>query len=143
MSKNIQATNKHTGEIVELEVNDYESLVQAWLVASEYEKVSKKLKDELKKLVPAYAEQKIVGLNDKYAFKINSVQPYTYDKSILREELDEDTYDQFMKPDKTSIDKYLKDNVESLGELGKKLRDNMLPAGKAYQVIRLEKLSRD
>lgn len=140
---NITATNQHTGEIVDLQVKDYDSLVIAWQIASEYEKVSKRLKDELKKVVPSYIENKVVGLEDKYAFKISSVQRMTYDKSILRENLDEDTYDLFMRPDKTAIDKYLKENVGSLGELSTKLRQTMLPDGKPYEVIKLEKLSRE
>ena len=139
----VTATNKHTGEVVELEVKDYKSLVESWLIAQEYEKVSKKLKDQLKKIVPEYAKDKAIGLEDDYVFRINTVQRQTYPKAILRKELDEDTYDLFMKPDKTAIDRYLKENVESLGALSTTLRNNMIPDGQPYQVIKLEKLSRD
>lgn len=140
----IRATNKHTGEIVELEVNSLETLMQAWNIAKEYEKVSEALKDQLKKLVPDYVDEQ--GRSEEslgYQFKTQHIQRMTYDKSVMRQALDEDTYDQFLKPDKTALDKFLKDNLEQLGEVSTTLRTSMIADGNPYQVIKLEKLTRD
>ncbi len=47
----ITATNKATGEVVELPADTLDSIVSAWRIAQEYEKTAKALKDQLKKAV--------------------------------------------------------------------------------------------
>lgn len=140
----ITATNKHTGELVELTVNSLSSLIFAWNIAREYEKVSEALKEQLKELVPKYVDEdgRSEQLNG-YQFKTQYIQRMTYDKAVMRSVLDEDTYDQFLKPDKKSIDKFLKDNLDRLGDISTQLRTSMIPDGNPYQVIKLEKLNRD
>lgn len=140
----VTAVNKHTGEIVELPVDNFKQLISAWNIAKEYEKVSEALKKQLKELVPDYINEQ--GKSDEcdgYMFKVNHIQRMTYDKSVMRNVLDEDTYDQFLKPDKTALDRFLKENLETLGDVSTQLRKAMIPDGKAYEVIKLEKLSRD
>lgn len=139
----ITATNKHTGEVVELEADTFEQIVEAWNIAKEYEKVSDALKKQLKELVPNYVSDK--GISDEYngyMFRVSVVQRKDYDKSILRDVLDQDTFDVLTKPDKTAIDKYLKENIETLGDVATQLRKTMVDVGKPYEVIKLEKLTR-
>lgn len=140
----ITATNKHTGEVVELEADTFEQIVEAWNIAKEYEKVSDALKKQLKELVPNYVSDK--GISDEYngyMFRVSVVQRKDYDKSILRDVLDQDTFDVLTKPDKTAIDKYLKENIETLGDAATKLRKTMVDVGEPYEVIKLEKLTRN
>lgn len=139
---NIQATNKATGEVIDLPANTPLEIVQAWKIAQEYEKSAKALKDQLKKLVPT-----LVGGSgtsepiDGAIFRVSHVQRMTYDKAVVRQQLDEDTFDLFTKIDKTALDKYLKENLERLGETSTILRQSMVPDGNGYEVIKLEKLS--
>lgn len=140
----IKAVNKATGEVVELEVETFEEVVEAWRVASEYEKTAKALKDQLKKLVPNYIGER--GMSDEwqgYAFRLSNIQRMTYDKAVMRDVLDADVFDVLLVPDKTLVDTYLKENIETLGEAGTALRNAMIPSGAPYSVIKLEKLSRD
>jgi len=138
----ITATNKATGEVVELEANTPEQIVQAWQIAQEYEKTSKALKDQLKKLVPDFVGDR--GTSDpigNFQFRVNSIQRMTYDKSIMRNVFDEDTFDLLLEPNKAAVDNYLKEHIDETGEAGTQLRNTMIPVGNPYQVIKLEKLS--
>ena len=140
----ITAVNKHTGEVVELKADTFEELVVAWQIAKEYEKVSEALKKQLKELVPNYINDK--GVSEEYKghmFRVSNIQRKTFDKAVMREVLDEDTYDQFLKPDVTNLKKFIKDNLETLGDASTKLSKSMIPDGKPYQTIKLEKLVRD
>lgn len=138
----IKAVNKHTGEVVALPADTPERLVEAWQIAQEYAKTAEALKDQLKKLVPKIVgEQATSDPINGFMFRISNVQRRNYDKSKLREVLDEDVYDLMVKPDKPMIDKYLKENLESLGDISTQLRESMIDEGKAYEVIRLERLA--
>lgn len=142
----IKATHKFTGEVVELSASTFAEIMEAWKVASEYERVGKALKDQLKKLVPDY-----IGENGRseewngYQFRLSNIQRMTYDKPALRAALDEDTYDQFMEPQKTAIDAYLADLVAKGDPDGvsTKVRQAMIPKGAPYQQMVLEKVTRD
>ena len=140
----ITATNKATGEVIELPSETLEEVVSAWQVAQEYEKAAKALKDQLKKLVPKYVDHtnrsEEIG---NVRFNVNSIQRMTYDKSVLRSTLDEDTFDVLLKVDKPAVDKYLKENLVELGEASTIIRQAMVADGQPYEVIKLEKLSRE
>lgn len=141
----IVATNKATGEIIDLPANTPEEIVTAWRVAQEYIKAAESLKDQLKRLVPAM----VMGSGTvsepigNYQFRVSSIQRLTYDKAVMRRLLDQDLFDMLLKPDKPMIDKYLKENLEALGDTSTELRTTMLPEGKPYQVIKLEKLTQE
>lgn len=137
----ITATNKHTGEVIKLPADTPERIVEAWLIAQEYAKTAEALKDQLKKLVPKFVDDVSEPING-YMFRVSNVQRMNYDKSVLREAVDEDTLDVLLKPDKTAIDRYLKENLETLGEKSAVLRQSMIPEGKPYTVIKLERLDR-
>lgn len=139
----IKATNKHTGEVVELEAETYEQVVQAWQVAQEYAKVADSLKDQLKKIVPNFVENGSTSEpTNGYMFRISNVQRYNYDKAVLRQVFDEDTLDLFLEPNKPTIDRYLKEHLDELGDDSTVLRKNMVEVGRPYQVIKLERVAR-
>ncbi len=137
----IKALHKFTGEQIELPTDSPKEIVDAWLVASEYEKLAKSLKDQLKVYLPVLigdsGASEPVG---SYMFRHSVVQRMNYRKSVLREIFDEDTLDLFLKPAKTEIDKYIADNLESLGEASSSLRNALEPEGKPYEIFRLEKI---
>lgn len=136
----ITATNKVTGEVIELPAESLEDLVSSWKIAQEYEKTAKALKDQLKKIVPKYVEKDRSEEVDNCQFSVKSIQRMTYDKAVLRNNLDEDTFDVLLKVDKTAVDKYLKENLDKLGEISTVIRQSMVADGKPYEVIKLERL---
>lgn len=139
----ITATNRATGEVIELLTDTPVQIVQAWKIAQEYEKTAKALKDQLKELVPTLVNELGVSETiDSCMFRVSNVQRRNYDKATMRQVLDEDTYDLLVKPDKSAVDKFLKDAVMRFeaGDIAAQLRDSMVDDGKPYQVIKLEKL---
>jgi len=136
----ITATNKVTGEVIELPAESLEDLVSSWKIAQEYEKTAKALKDQLKKIVPKYVEKDRSEEVDNCQFSVKSIQRMTYDKAVLRNNLDEDTFDVLLKVDKTAVDRYLKENLDKLGEVSTIIRQSMVSDGKPYEVIKLERL---
>lgn len=140
----ITATNKATGEVIDLPVDTPEQLVTAWRIAQEYVKTAEALKDQIKKIVPTITMER--GVSEpigNYQFRVSAIQRMTYDKAVMRNVLDQDVFDLLLKPDKPAIDKYLKENLESLGAASTDLRTTMLPDGMPYQVIRLERISNE
>lgn len=138
----VSSSHKITGEIVEFDIKNLADLVNAWRIASEYEKLAKDLKDKLKPELAKYVNED--GKSDEvdgYRFTTVLVQKKNYDKAVLRQVLDEDLLDLFLKPDKTKIDNYIKEHLDELGENSGLLRDTMIEDGKPYSITRLEKLS--
>lgn len=140
----ITATNKHTGEIVELPTESFEQIIQAWQIAQEYSKVSDSLKDQLKKLVPTFVDESkgTSREHNGFMFRVSNIQRTNYDKSVMIQVVDDqDLLFEMLKPDKAFIDKFLKENLENLGSLSTDLRKTMIPEGNPYTVIKLEKLA--
>lgn len=138
----ISATHKITGEHIEFDVNNLTELVTAWRTVQEYEKLAANLKDQLKKLLPQYTNED--GKSDEingYRFTTTFVQRKNYDKAVMRQVLDEDTFDLLLIPHKTKVDEYIKEHLDELGEASTLLRESMISEGRGYSVTRLEKLS--
>jgi hypothetical protein len=138
----ITAINKATGEVIELPANNPVEIVLAWRIAQEYEKAAQALKDQLKRLVPNIVGDR--GLSEPigaFQFRSSYIQRTTYDKSIMRQELNADTFDLLLVPDKPAIDKYLKENIDTIGAIGTTLRKTMITVGNPYSVIKLERIS--
>ncbi len=137
------ATVKTTGEIVEVDASTPESVIDSYRYINDYisalESIKKKLQARASEVVRTDGTYEHNGL----MLRVSSVQRMNYDKSALRQLLDEDTFDLFMEPAKTKIDTYIKENLEELGDISTQLRESMIPVGNAYQVVRLEKLTRD
>lgn len=131
---------KSTGEVFEFDDTSPEKIMESWKLIGEYLKAFEQAKDKLKKLVPNIVDARGIYEHEGFAFRVYATQRMNYDKSILRNVLDADTYDLLLKPDKTAIDNYLKDNLEYLKEKSTELRTSMVAEGKPYQTVRLEKL---
>lgn len=139
---NVKAINKATGELIELPANTLAEIMTAWQVAQEYDKASTALKDQLKKLVPSQINAD--GTSDEtngFKFRRSFIQRMGYDKAVMRQVFDEDTFDVLCKPDKTLVDIYIKEHLEELGENSTLLRTTMTAQGEPYSTIKLEKLS--
>lgn len=139
----VSATHKTTGETIEHDVNNIVDMVNAWRLASEYEKLAMSLKEQLKKMLPPFLDES--GNSEEvggYVFKSRLIHRRNYDKTIMRQVLDEDTFDLLLIPDKTKIDAYIKENMNSLGDISTKLRETMVDVGRPYNVTRLERLDR-
>lgn len=138
----MKAIVKLTGEEIELEPKTEAEIFEAWRMCSEYIKAYTTLKDKLKPLVEQLiSERGTSEPHDGYMFRMSHVQRMNYDKSVLRDVItDEDAFDMLLAVDKTAVDSYLKENLEALGEASTALRQSMVPVGKPYTVIKLEKL---
>lgn len=126
-----------TGEQLEYQIDTPEQMVEVWRLASEYIKAWEKIKDAIKKL-------DIDGVEaNGYSFVVTPVQRMTYDKTVLREVIkDQDLLDTFLIPDKTAIDKYLREYLDEVGIGSTILRESMVPVGKPYTVPKLVKVER-
>lgn len=139
----ITVVNKITGEIYELEDSTPEDIKESWLSLSETIKACERAKEKLKPKVSQLLNDKRLYDFGDYQFRESVVQRQNYDKSVMKETLDPDVLDILLIPDKPRIDTYLKENIESLGEVSTKLRKSMISIGNPYTVIRLEKTKRD
>lgn len=137
----MKALVKSTGEEIEFNPKTPSEIQQVWQLCSEYIKAYESIKDKLKPLVAPLIQSNGTSepLNG-FVFRQMSIQRMNYDKSLMRELLDEDTFDVLLEPAKTKVDNYLKENIEQLGEKGSLLRQNMIAVGKPYSVTKLEKL---
>lgn len=136
----IKSVNKLTGEEYDFAADTAEEMIASWSTINETIKALEKAKDQLKPLVEDIVNYKGVYEGDNYRFRISSVQRVNYDKAVMRQVFDEDLLDTFLEPHKPSIDAYIKENLEDLGENSTLLRETMVDVGKPYQVIKLEKL---
>ena len=138
----IEAVNKASGEVISLPADTPEEILQAWLTAQEYDKVAQSLKAQLKELVPSLLKGKDESDPiQNYTFKRSLVQKQTYDKQAIRDLLDEDTLDLFTKVQKSAVDAYIKEHSDELGDVKYELKKALVPDGKAYEVIKLQKFS--
>ena len=133
---------KLTGEVIEFSPKTPEEIQETWLLCSEYVKAYETIKSKLKSMIPGIVNDKgITEPLNGYIFRVSNIQRKTYDKAVLRQVIkDEDTLDLLLTVDKTAVDNYLKENLETVGEGSTTLRQSMVSVGKPYQTIKLEKL---
>lgn len=132
-----------TGEVLDFEPKTFPELMQLWLMCKEYIEAYTKVKDSLKPMIEDSVNDKGVSeASDGFVFKVIPIQRKNYDKSVLRSVFDEDELDLFLEPNKSAIDKYIKDNLEELGTSSTTLRESMVPVGRPYQTIKAERIER-
>lgn len=132
---------KSTGEVIEFDPKSPEEIVETWRLVSEYIAAYEKIKDELKKLVPDFVDERGTYEHGDHMFRVMSVQRKNYDKAALRQVFeDQDLLDTLLQPDKAAIDRYIKEHLDELGEASTTLRQAMVDVGKPYQVIKLERI---
>lgn len=136
----ITVINKITGELYELADDSPDSIKDSWLLISETIKALERAKDKLKPKVADIVDAAGLCVLGDYQFRQSIIQRKNYDKTVMRQVLDEDTLDLFLVPDKSALDEYLKENIDTLGSIGTELRNTMLPIGLPYTTVKLEKL---
>lgn len=136
----MKVVNKLTGEVYELNTDTPEDIRESWQLVSEAIKTLEAAKDKLKPMVQAILDDSGQYDFGDYIFKLIPVQRMNYDKSVMRQVLDEDTLDLLLMPDKTAIDNYLKENIETLGDASTQLRNTMVAVGRPYSQLRLERV---
>ena len=143
---NISATNKVTGEVVELPAGSLEEVMTAWTVMQQYEKLASDLRDQLKDLVRAQVNDSGVSeeLNNKM-FKVSAIQRTKYNPQKVKEALgDEDLFNTFVEVNSSELNKWLKAEVKKRTidhEVSRAIKEAKEPSGKPYEVIKLEQLS--
>lgn len=135
----VSVTNHLTGEVYDFETDSPEALRDSWKQISETIKTLKIARDKLKPMVSELITERGTYEFDDCLFRQSSVQRMNYDKSVMREVLDADMFDELLIPDKSRIDDWLKENAEKLGEVSTVLRKNMIAVGQPYTTIRLER----
>lgn len=129
-------TDKLTGLIYETDTD--EQVIESMIRINDQLKALDDVKKQLRDLV---IERDLSGKeHNGRLVRVSSVQRMAYDKQLMRSLLDEDTYEVLTKPDKTAVDRYLKENLEALGDISTQLRRGMLPEGNPYTVVKIEKL---
>ena len=135
----IKSVNVVTGEVYEFSDTTPDEIIVSWNLINETIKALERAKDKLKKKVPDLVNHVGIYEGENFTFRVSSVQRVNYDKAVMRQVFDEDLLDTLLVPHKPSIDAYIKENLEDLGESSTLLRESMIEEGKAYQVIKLEK----
>ena len=135
----IKSVNVVTGEVYEFSDTTPDEIIVSWNLINETIKALERAKDKLKKKVPDLVNHVGIYEGENFTFRVSSVQRVNYDKAVMRQVFDEDLLDTLLVPHKPSIDAYIKENLEDLGESSTLLRESMIDEGKAYQVIKLEK----
>lgn len=136
------ATNKATGEVIELPLDTQEDIFNAYRAAMEYEKAAKEIKDQVKKVLPSILDSngRSQISNDGYQFKQYQTQRQTYHMSVLREVFDDDTIALFQKVQKGLVDSYIKEHRDELGDNINVLKSGLVPDGNVTTSVRLEKV---
>jgi hypothetical protein len=138
----VSATIQSTGEVLEFELDTLDQLIQSYKVLNEYAKALDGIKKQLQSRAVELADGRNFVESGDFGIRISSVQRTTYDKAVLRQVLDEDTLDLMLEPSKAKVDAYLKLHLDDLGADSTRIREALVPVGSAYQVVKLERLTR-
>lgn len=138
---NVTATIESTGEVLELACNTPEQCIDSLLLVNSALEAYELLKNKLKKHVETLIETPTYQ-HAGHLLRISNIQRTIYDPFVLRQVFDEDTLATFMEQKKGRIDKYIKEHLPELGDNSTTLRNSLLPVGKPFKVIKLEKLER-
>lgn len=131
-----------TGELLELPSDTPEQIMASYKVVNDYITAWQDIKAQLQELARDIVDAKGCYEHDGYQLRVYSTQRMNYDRGVLREVFDPDLLDTFMEPSKGRIDRYLKEHLDEVGEDSTRLRQSMIPVGKPYTVVRLERLER-
>lgn len=134
------ATVERTGEIVEFPDDTPEEVLESYRLLNDYLNAYEAVKKKLQKAAADIVDERGVFEHDGYLLRVYSTQRSNYDKAVLRNVFDADLFDTFMEPAKGRIDHYIRDHLAELGEQSTELRKSMVPAGRPYTTVRLEKL---
>ncbi len=131
-----------TGEVIEFDASSPEAVIESYRLLNETMKAYEDVKKQLQKRARDVVDERGIYEYKDHMLRVSGVQRYNYDKAVMREVLDQDTFDLFMEPAKGKLDEYIKENLSSLGDFAKTLRDTMVPVGNPYTVVKLERVRR-
>lgn len=137
----MQVVDTLTGEVMEFADTTPEEIKDSWLQISKQIQALERAKDKLKPKVAELLDEFGKCEIGDYMFRQTTVQRRNYDKGILKEVIkDEGLLDEMLQPNKKFIDDWLKENVETSGEIGTLIRDNMIDVGEPFSQTRLEQI---
>ncbi len=137
-------TIESTGEVLDFEYGTPEQLISSYKLVNDYIEAYEALKKKLQaRAIEVIDNEGFNGSIERngYILRSYTTQRRNYDAAVLRSIFDEDEMALFMEPAKGRIDRYIRDHLAELGITSTVLRDTMVPAGKPYSVVRLERLS--
>lgn len=137
----VEALITQTGEVLSFPSKNMGEVIDSYALVNETIAAYERIKKQLQKLAAAAIDGTTYE-HGKYMLRVSTVQRMNYDKSVMRELLDPDTFDTMLEPAKSRIDTYLKENLDDLGDISTRLRESMTPVGNPYQVVKLERLER-
>ena len=132
----LKFVNTITGEQFEFPTDTPEQIIEAYEQADGLEKAAKRAKEKARQLM-LDRDLDDYEYNGK-TVKIIHVQRRNYDIELMREIFDDDQFNTFIQPDKTAIDKYIKEYVTIQPEISQ-LRDNMVTIGEPYLQVKLQR----
>lgn len=133
----LKFVNTITGEQFEFPTDTSDQIIEAYTQAQALEAAAKRAKEKARNLI---VQRDLDGyISGDRSVKIVNVQRKDYDLSVMREVLDADQFNTFIKPDKTALDTFIKENVEDMPE-AKQLRDTMVDIGDPYVKISVDKI---
>lgn len=129
---------KLTGIVYETETD--ENVIESMILINEQLKALDDVKKQLRDIM---MERDLSGReHNGRVVRISNTQRKIFDKAIMRRVFDEDLYDTFMKPDNKAVKEYIKENLETLGDASTELSKNMIPDGRPYTTVKVERLER-
>lgn len=146
MRDKVKVVNVATGEIYEYDWSNDAEQAMAYDGINQTIKALERARDKIKKKVLAEVDdRKRAG---DYEWRIITRNYMNYDISVLRHEVDEDLFNQLVKPNKTAIDELIKEAVAAPTELkdislsaAKQLRDTMIKDKKPSIALKLERIT--
>ena len=138
--KSVSATNKLTGEVYEVTTKTPEDILMALREIRETISAWERIKKDVQQLAYEIVDEAGRFEHDGWIIKTTSVQRMNYTKAALREVFDEDEIDLFLEPRKSAIDSYIKDHLAELGDKSTQLRQSMVPVGKPYGMVKVERV---
>jgi hypothetical protein len=140
----ITATNPFTGEVFELNDSTPSDLEAAYNFLKTFEKTIKSMQEQWRKRVMAACDDTGSVETPNGRLRHIVTQRMTYDKSALRNLLDEDTLDTFLVVKKGLVDEWLKERVRKGDiepEVNREIRNSLIEDGAPYATVKYEKMT--
>lgn len=145
----VTVVNKLTGEVYDFAWADDESQAEAYANLSETITALERAKKKIREMVVADMDKRQLDHNKvgggRFEWHKVISRYFNYDLRIMRNVLDEDLYNQIITPNKTMIDKFLKEGIADpdhaviTPEAGQALRDHMVEVRPPSVALKLER----
>lgn len=145
MNKTVEVVNKYSGEIYtfhwENEVEQAQAYKQLGETIDALVRAKNKIRDDILKNIDG--QRQIVGA---FEWSVQVRRYMNYDLTVMRNVLDEDYYNQLVKPDKIKIDLAIKETIfdpekgNMTLDATQALRDSMIEERLPSTALRLDKI---